>query len=229
MHIVNMVCVRMQPHNLTSAKQGQLCVHMLCLAPLSTQVNLSRAISMTKAMQKVRMYAGHEANTAAHATPPESAFSQPAVQQQSVRDPATTPQDAATATSAAQHHGLPLSPSAQLNSASSPHRSGISSYSRHTSQDADALAAFAQSGPTASSMSEQSEAQVRNTLTAASQPLPPDASAELDAKAVDDRFVTMSSADALEEAVRSENDAAEASPGGVDVHGLQSPQLEQAR
>ena len=183
---------------------------------------------MIEAMQDVGVYADHEGSAGQHATPPESAFSQPAVQQQTDRD-ATATQDAATATSAAQHHGLSQSPLAQLNSASSPHRSGISTYSRRTSQDADALAAFAQSGPTASSVSEQSEAQVRNSLTAASQPLPPEAGAELDAKAVDDRFVTMSSADALEEAVRSENDAAEASPGGADVPRLQSPQSEQVR
>ena len=64
---------------------------------------------------------------------------------------------------------------------------------------------------------------MRNTLTAASQPLPPEATAEVDAKAVDDRFVTMSSADALEQAVQSENDVA-AAVGGSGGSSLQSPQ-----
>ena len=51
--------------------------------------------------------------------------------------------------------------------------------------------------------SSHSDGQVRNSLTAASQPLPPEASAE-----IDDRHVTMSSEAALDEAVQSENAAA---------------------
>jgi len=56
-----------------------------------------------------------------------------------------------------------------------------------------------------SSGHEPSDAQVRNSLTAASQPLPPESTAELDASIVDDRHMTMSSGAALDEAVQSEN------------------------
>lgn len=55
-----------------------------------------------------------------------------------------------------------------------------------------------------------SDAQVRNSLTAASQPLPPESTADIDAGEVDDRHMTISSGSALAEAVRSEN--ASASP-----------------
>ena len=50
-----------------------------------------------------------------------------------------------------------------------------------------------------------SDAQVRNSLTAASQPLPPESTAEIDAGVVDERHMTMSSGAALEEAMQSEN------------------------
>lgn len=55
-----------------------------------------------------------------------------------------------------------------------------------------------------------SDAQVRNSLTAASQPLPPETTADIDAREVDDRHMTISSGSALAEAVQSEN--ASASP-----------------
>ena len=55
-----------------------------------------------------------------------------------------------------------------------------------------------------------SDAQVRNSLTAASQPLPPESTADIDAREVDDRHITISSGSALAEAVQSEN--ASASP-----------------
>ena len=60
---------------------------------------------------------------------------------------------------------------------------------------------------------EPSDAQVRNSLTAASQPLPPESTAELDASIVDDRHMTISSGAALDEAVQSEN--AHTSPQGA--------------
>ncbi|DBB04146.1 hypothetical protein WJX77_002566 [Trebouxia sp. C0004] len=60
---------------------------------------------------------------------------------------------------------------------------------------------------------EPSDAQVRNSLTTASQPLPPESTAELDASTVDDRHMTMSSAAALDQAVQSEN--AHTSPQGA--------------
>lgn len=94
----------------------------------------------------------------------------------------------------------------QLQPASNPQQSSASPLGSHGQSATPANASI----PTPPSPFEQNEAQVRNTLTAASQPLPPDATAELDAKVVDDRFVTMSSADALEEAVRSENDVSAA-------------------
>lgn len=50
-----------------------------------------------------------------------------------------------------------------------------------------------------------SDAQVRNSLTAASQPLPPESTADIDAGGVDDRHMTISSGSALAEAVQSEN------------------------
>ena len=53
-----------------------------------------------------------------------------------------------------------------------------------------------------------SDAQVRNSLTAASQPLPPESTADVDATGVDDRHMTISSGSALAEAVQSENAAA---------------------
>ena len=65
---------------------------------------------------------------------------------------------------------------------------------------------------------EPGDAQVRNSLTAASQPLPPESTAELDASIVDDRHMTISSGAALDEAVQSEN--AHTSPqsaGGRDA------------
>jgi len=61
---------------------------------------------------------------------------------------------------------------------------------------------------------EPSDAQVRNSLTTASQPLPPESTAELDATTVDDRHMTISSGAALDEAVQSEN--AHTSPQGAD-------------
>jgi len=60
---------------------------------------------------------------------------------------------------------------------------------------------------------EPSDAQVRNSLTTASQPLPPESTAELDATTVDDRHMTISSGAALDEAVQSEN--AHTSPQGA--------------
>ena len=53
-----------------------------------------------------------------------------------------------------------------------------------------------------------SDAQVRNSLTAASQPLPPESTADIDATGVDDRHMTISSGSALVEAVQSENSSA---------------------
>ena len=53
-----------------------------------------------------------------------------------------------------------------------------------------------------------SDAQVRNSLTAASQPLPPESTADIDATGVDDRHMTISSGSALAEAVQSENTSA---------------------
>ena len=49
-----------------------------------------------------------------------------------------------------------------------------------------------------------SDAQVRNSLTAASQPLPPESTADIDATGVDDRHMTISSGSALAEAVQSD-------------------------
>lgn len=53
-----------------------------------------------------------------------------------------------------------------------------------------------------------SDAQVRNSLTAASQPLPPESTADIDATGVDDRQMTISSGSALAEAVQAENASA---------------------
>ena len=53
-----------------------------------------------------------------------------------------------------------------------------------------------------------SDAQVRNSLTAASQPLPPESTAGINATGVDDRHMTISSGSALAEAVHSENASA---------------------
>ena len=50
-----------------------------------------------------------------------------------------------------------------------------------------------------------SDAQVRNSLTAASQPLPPESTVDIDAGVVDDGHMTISSGSALAEAVQSEN------------------------
>lgn len=67
-----------------------------------------------------------------------------------------------------------------------------------------------------------SDAQVRNSLTAASQPLPPESTAGIDAGRVDDRHMTISSGSALAEAVQSENDTEHAwSQGGLS-HGKSS-------
>ena len=65
------------------------------------------------------------------------------------------------------------------------------------------------------------EAHVRNSLTAASQPLPPEGSAQLDAGNVDERHITISSSSALEEAVQSENIAA-LSPASLEPQGQSS-------
>ena len=59
-----------------------------------------------------------------------------------------------------------------------------------------------------------SDAQVRNSLTAASQPLPPETTADIDAGIVDERHMTISSSSALEDAVQSEN-ASAPSPSGL--------------
>ena len=199
------------------AKPGKwtLCWHSLAdfTALLCSTITESR---------KLYTHAGAPGPAQQHAAPPQSAFSQPAAQREGGND-TVEPQDSAAAASAAERSELSQNVSAQLTSASSlhhsgisphhsgisPHHSGFMHYSNHPSHDAEALASFAQSAAASSPLSEHSEAQVRNTLTAASQPLPPQVTAQADAKAaVDDRFVTMSSADALEEAVQHENNAA---------------------
>lgn len=128
---------------------------------------------------------------------PESAVSEPAVQN-----------SGSPTTSAQMPEGGLDRTAADLPAQSNPDMSqqhAIASPERP--HDQTAVPAHGSTAPPASPF-EQNEAQVRNTLTAASQPLPPEATAEVDAKAVDDRFVTMSSANALEEAVQSENDLA---------------------
>lgn len=61
-----------------------------------------------------------------------------------------------------------------------------------------------------------SDAQVRNSLTAASQPLPPEDMAGIDAGTVDDRHMTISSGAALDEAMRSENASASQQGAALD-------------
>ena len=70
----------------------------------------------------------------------------------------------------------------------------------------------------ASSGHHPSDAQVRNSLTAASQPLPPESTADMDAGTVDDRHMTMSSGSALEDAV-SADQASSRSQGGPSPRG----------
>ena len=67
-----------------------------------------------------------------------------------------------------------------------------------------------------------SDAQVRNSLTAASQPLPPESTADIDAGGVDDRHMTISSGSALAEAVQSENASEHALLQGGSLHGKSS-------
>ena len=73
-----------------------------------------------------------------------------------------------------------------------------------------------------------SDAQVRNSLTAASQPLPPESTADIDAGTVDDRHMTMSSGSALEDAVSAEQ-ASFTSQGRPPPHGGSPPVGDHAR
>lgn len=150
-------------------------------------------------------------------TPAQEAGSSPAeAQGASARIPEASPFGSASEASVQPHTGISYS---QSNALASPHRS----------QSQTAAAPIASSGALASPFGQQNEAQVKNTLTAASQPLPPEATAEVDAKVVDDRFVTMSSANALEEAVQSENDVAASAEGGSAQSESQANQSPSAR
>lgn len=143
------------------------------------------------------------AQRANSSTPAQEAGSSPAeAQGASARIPEAIPFGSASEASVQPDTSISYS-----HALASPHRSPIQT----------AAAPIASSGALASPFGQQNEAQVKNTLTAASQPLPPEATAEVDAKVVDDRFVTMSSANALEEAVQSENDVAASAEGGASA------------
>lgn len=113
--------------------------------------------------------------------------------------------------SSPQHHvtHMPFGPAAdspfehpeQPELLSDPHTSGQSTHGAQLMATSSSRSGVEAAG----SGLNPSDAQVRNSLTAASQPLPPESTAELDAAVVDDRHMTISSGSALAEAVQSEN------------------------